>query len=170
MSITRTTLDMPVRIGRRLAAHPLKTGGAVLAADLLSKSAASTLPLKAQYCLASSSICVQHLQNENGTFGAHYEWGMTSKLLMAGSVLSMAAIFVKAKSQINKLALALAIGGSASNLFERFAWGHVTDFIRCGPWYVFNLADASLTASCLLIVYEAVAGLKRNMRRDPSSS
>jgi signal peptidase II len=161
MSIARNTLDIPVRIGRKLAAHPIKAGGAVLAADLLSKSAVGKLPLYVPYCITQSSVCLEHLQNKNGAFGIHFPLGNTfTKFLLLGGTLSLAGLFVKAKSRLTKLATALIIGGSLGNQIERFAWGSVTDFIKLGSWPNFNLADASITAGCLMIAYEALVGTK----------
>jgi lipoprotein signal peptidase len=38
-------------------------------------------------------------------------------------------------------------------MIERLAYGHVTDFIKLGHWYNFNVADASVVAGGLLMVY-----------------
>ena len=39
------------------------------------------------------------------------------------------------------VALGLLVGGSLSNLIDRVAHGHVTDFIDISHWPTFNLAD-----------------------------
>ncbi|MCK5641859.1 MAG: signal peptidase II, partial [Gammaproteobacteria bacterium] len=48
--------------------------------------------------------------------------------------------------RLNKsmLALALIVGGALGNIFDRFAYGYVIDFISVGWWPVFNLADSFL--------------------------
>ena len=40
--------------------------------------------------------------------------------------------------------LGLMLAGAFGNLTDRVVNGHVTDFIDIGPWWIFNLADASI--------------------------
>ncbi len=53
-------------------------------------------------------------------------------------------------------ALALIAGGAVGNLFDRVAFGRVTDFVfwhwHERPWPVFNIADALLLVGGLLMV------------------
>jgi signal peptidase II len=63
------------------------------------------------------------------------------------------------------LALGLLLGGAVGNLVDRllrepgFARGHVVDFIDLPRLFVFNLADASITAAALLIAVFGLRGL-----------
>ena len=54
------------------------------------------------------------------------------------------------------IAYALIIGGALGNLVDRFAYGHVVDFLflHLGDWplFVFNIADAALTVGPALMV------------------
>ena len=43
-----------------------------------------------------------------------------------------------------QLSLGLMVAGAIGNLTDRLVRGHVTDFIDIGPWWIFNLADASI--------------------------
>ena len=49
--------------------------------------------------------------------------------------------------------------GAFGNLADRLTLGHVTDFIDVGPWYIFNLADASIVTG--IVIFGAVLLLTR---------
>ncbi|MEV8434925.1 signal peptidase II [Streptomyces chartreusis] len=48
--------------------------------------------------------------------------------------------------------LGSAVGGATGNLFDRWRHGVVLDFIKCGEWPTFNVADAALCAGVALTV------------------
>jgi signal peptidase II len=58
-------------------------------------------------------------------------------------------------------ALALIIGGAASNLTDRIRYGKVTDFLdfhfRSYHWFTFNLADSAIVVGAFLLVIHLVA-------------
>jgi signal peptidase II len=58
------------------------------------------------------------------------------------------------------VALALIIGGAASNLTDRIRYGRVTDFLdfhfRSYHWFTFNLADSAIVAGAFLLVIHLV--------------
>lgn len=43
-----------------------------------------------------------------------------------------------------RFAIGLQLGGAFGNLFDRIAFGAVTDFIHVGWWPIFNIADSSI--------------------------
>ena len=61
------------------------------------------------------------------------------------------------------VALGLLVGGSLSNLIDRVAHGHVTDFIDVSHWPTFNLADTFIVIGVALLVF----GLWRLDREAP---
>jgi signal peptidase II len=50
-------------------------------------------------------------------------------------------------------ATGLLAGGALGNLADRVRAGEVTDFVDLPPWPPFNLADVSITAGVLLLVW-----------------
>ncbi len=62
-------------------------------------------------------------------------------------------------------ALALILGGALGNLWDRLALGHVVDFIDIyygrAHWPAFNIADAAITLGVLMLVIDALLGMKR---------
>lgn len=60
----------------------------------------------------------------------------------------------KTLSTLELTALSVFLSGVLSNMFERFYYGHVIDYIRLGfiAFPVFNLADIFINAGVILIV------------------
>jgi len=54
-----------------------------------------------------------------------------------------------------RAALGSAIGGAASNLFDRLCRRGIVDFIAVGFWPVFNLADVAIVGGVLLTLCAA---------------
>ena len=52
-----------------------------------------------------------------------------------------------------QLGLGLALGGVASNVYDQFRHGAVTDFLDLGWWPVFNLADAAITLGVITALW-----------------
>lgn len=53
---------------------------------------------------------------------------------------------------ILRLAIGLQLGGAFGNLFDRVAFGAVTDFIDVGWWPIFNIADSSICVGMATLV------------------
>ena len=49
---------------------------------------------------------------------------------------------------------------------DRITQGHVTDFIDVGPWYIFNLADASIVTG--IVLFTGFALFSRPSRNEPA--
>ncbi len=63
------------------------------------------------------------------------------------------------------IATGLLAGGAVGNLADRIRAGAVTDFIDLPPWPPFNLADMSITAGVILLVWIYL----REAEREPES-
>ena len=59
-----------------------------------------------------------------------------------------------------RLSLALILAGAVGNLIDRILFGTVVDFfdfmIGSYHWYIFNVADASVTIGMILYIYNAI--------------
>ena len=53
---------------------------------------------------------------------------------------------------ILRLAIGLQLGGAFGNLFDRVAFGAVTDFIDVGRWPIFNIADSSICVGMATLI------------------
>ncbi len=60
------------------------------------------------------------------------------------------------------LALGLLMGGAVGNLIDRVRLGYVIDFVDMGigtwRWYTFNVADASISVSIVLLLLIGIVG------------
>jgi signal peptidase II len=47
----------------------------------------------------------------------------------------------------------LISSGAIGNILDRILYGYVVDFVKIGSFYVFNVADASITIGSLLLAF-----------------
>jgi signal peptidase II len=73
-----------------------------------------------------------------------------------------------------RLALVLILAGAAGNLYDRFVYGYVVDFLDVYVsdyhWPAFNVADSCITIGVGLLLLDSVLGGAREPRRDPESA
>jgi signal peptidase II len=72
-------------------------------------------------------------------------------IVVAWVTLSHKAPFLE--NTWGRVAMGLAAGGTLGNLIDRVAYGHVTDFLKAGPWPAFNVADSSVVVGIILIAF-----------------
>ncbi len=51
-----------------------------------------------------------------------------------------------------RISLGLQLGGAIGNLTDRIRFGQVTDFVKLGPWPIFNLADACIVVGIIILM------------------
>ena len=54
--------------------------------------------------------------------------------------------------------MGLQIGGGIGNLADRLLLGHVVDFVDLGNWAILNLADLSIFAGFILMLWALKGG------------
>jgi signal peptidase II len=84
------------------------------------------------------------------------------KPLFAVAVAAMLAVVVARlrKRQVDRpnassLALILIGAGAVGNLLDRLTRGYVVDFVRVGPWPIFNVADVLICIGVGLLLVSA---------------
>ena len=111
---------------------------------------------------------IVHSQNRGIAFGlfnndgnSNWSTGLVA-LFSVAAVLVIAALLWNA-ARIERLSLAglsLILGGAAGNLFDRIAFGRVTDFLEFYVgnyhWPTFNVADSAIVVGCGLLLVEQV--------------
>jgi len=106
--------------------------------------------------------------------GISYGLFQTQGALGQGVLLGFKALAVlllwlwlaRAKDRLTALSLGLIIGGAVGNAIDRLAYGWVADFVFFHVstanwrfnWYVFNLADVTIVAGVMGLLYESLAG------------
>ncbi|UDY22478.1 signal peptidase II [Nocardioides sp. Kera G14] len=105
--------------------------------------------------------------------------GMTAVLsciaIVAALVVAWFAL-VKARSPLWALALGLLEAGILGNVVDRIfrepspLKGHVVDFLELPHWPIFNIADCCITVAAILIVIQAMRGVKLDGTLEPKAT
>jgi signal peptidase II len=98
-----------------------------------------------------------HTQNSGAVFGLFRE----NALLFGALSIAVVGLIVlyhgrSPRSLFLSTTLGLLLGGAVGNLIDRLRLGHVVDFVDAGigglRFYTFNVADAAISASILLLI------------------
>ena len=110
---------------------------------------------------------IVHSQNRGAAFGMFdgpaSGWRAQALPALTAAAVVLVSIALWRFRRLDKWlmwGLALILGGAAGNLFDRLAWGRVTDFLLfyIGPfqWPAFNVADSSIVIGSGLVALDAL--------------
>ncbi len=99
-----------------------------------------------------------HIGNSGSAFGLFDDQNV---VLTIASVLGIGVLVLFYRSHphpslLVRLSLGLMLAGAFGNLVDRLVRGYVTDFIDVGPWYIFNVADASIVTGVVILAVTIV--------------
>lgn len=97
---------------------------------------------------------IVHWYNTGAAFGIFKEGGMVFTVLafiVIGAILYYYPQVERSDWPL-RLAMSMQLGGAIGNLIDRLTIGHVTDFISMGTFPVFNIADASISLGCVVLL------------------
>ena len=104
-----------------------------------------------------------YVTNDGMAFGLNFPGGIyffTSVSLLMTVFLGWYFWQQKESDLTLRLSLALILAGAIGNLIDRILFGTVVDFfdfmIGSYHWYIFNVADASVTIGMILYIYDSV--------------
>ena len=104
-------------------------------------------------------VMLVHWSNSGMAFGLGERWGMFLTALGILYVVGMVVIFPRVGDEWwLRFALAIQWGGALGNVVDRLRQGHVTDFIAVGKFPVFNLADAAINISVVILLLGEIFG------------
>ena len=104
-----------------------------------------------------------YIRNEGIAFGIYFEGAETIFIVLP--ILITIYLFYLLKSEefqdkFSQIALFLIIAGAVGNIIDRIFRGYVVDFIdfhlNCMHWYVFNIADSSVTIGLIFLLYSSI--------------
>ncbi|HLF75385.1 MAG TPA: signal peptidase II [Anaerolineales bacterium] len=97
---------------------------------------------------------IVHWYNTGAAFGIFKEGGMVFTVLAFVVIGAILYYFpqVERNDWPLRLAMSMQLGGAIGNLIDRLTIGQVTDFISVGRFPVFNIADASITVGCAVLL------------------
>ena len=156
-------------VERSLVARPMHwlglaaVGLSAIAADQLTKAIVSNQLELGESVHVIGPLYLHHVQNSGIAFGFFQGAASVVTILTAIAVVWMVTYFARAGARhpLLPVALGFLIGGSVSNLVDRFRLGRVTDFIDPRHWPAFNLADVFITVGVLLLLVTIVAVERR---------
>lgn len=104
-----------------------------------------------------------YIRNEGIAFGIYFEGAKTIFIILP--ILITVYLFYLLKNEefqdkFSQLALYLIIAGAVGNIIDRVFRGYVVDFIDFHlngmHWYVFNIADSSVTIGLIFLLYSSI--------------
>jgi signal peptidase II len=104
---------------------------------------------------------VENIGVSMGLFRANSDIGRWALVAVTGLIAAAVAVWItREKARTDVLALGLVLGGALGNIVDRVRFGYVVDFLHFfwgdRSFWVFNVADAAITAGVLLLLYRAL--------------
>jgi signal peptidase II len=102
-----------------------------------------------------------HGQNNGALFGLFRESAPLFAVVSVGVIALIVGYHARSgRSVYLSVTLGLLLGGALGNLIDRFRLGYVVDFVDLGigsfRWYTFNVADAAISVSLVMLVLLAI--------------
>jgi signal peptidase II len=134
----------------------------VLVADQLAKAwVAANVPADRPIRLIDDYLRLVISHNTGGLFGMFRDLAPVFAIASIG-VIGLIVWYHghSGRSLVMSTALGLLLGGAFGNLADRLRFGYVLDFVDMGigsvRWYTFNVADAAISTSLVLLVLVAL--------------
>jgi signal peptidase II len=146
--------------------------GIVVGLDQLTKSwLVSHLGPRQVVEVVGDTIRLVFSENSGALFGLFHDQALLFGLVSLGVIgLIVAYHGHSPRSLYGSIALGLLLGGALGNMIDRLRLGYVVDFVDIGigslRFYTFNVADAAISTSIVLLLAVAVVpGLARFVDR-----
>jgi len=134
----------------------------VLIFDQLTKAwVRSTMTLNEAIPVVGDVIRLTYIHNEGAAFGLSVGPHSSLVFLVLAAVASVLVLYLLLSSpreeRMQRVALALILGGALGNIIDRIRWSMVVDFIQVGVaghyWPIFNVADSAVTLGAVLLAW-----------------
>jgi len=94
-----------------------------------------------------------YVSNKGIVFGLFSDTKFNLLFLSIASLVIIFTLMIYWFKPIPYPIIAMILAGGLGNLIDRVQYGHVVDFIKIHQFYVFNVADASITISMFLFLW-----------------
>ncbi len=99
-------------------------------------------------------INLVNVRNRGIAFGLFTDSGLLLTLVTIAALVGLVVYFFRhAERRLIWVPTGLLLGGALGNMLDRLFRGAVTDFIDIPLWPAFNVADMSITAGVLSLLY-----------------
>ena len=113
--------------------------------------------------ITSKFISIQLIWNEGVAFGLFAFDDKFFYNLITGFIIVIILIlifFIKKTTGIEKYSFLIILAGALGNVFDRFLYSAVPDFIDIHyqnfHWFIFNVADIFITLGVILLIYAEI--------------
>ena len=146
--------------GPARARWPLFIGlaGMILVVDQIVKAwVVGTYQVNTVTPIAGDLVRIALTHNTGALFGMFRDSAILFAIFSIGVIALIVGYEARAgKALVVTLALGLLLGGALGNLVDRLRFGYVVDFVDMGigawRWYTFNVADAAISTSVVLLI------------------
>lgn len=162
MEPSRVADPAPVRTARHWIAFAALAGGIVVVDQLVKQWVLANVAFGSRMVIVGDYLRIEPVQNSGALFGL---FGNQAYLFAALSIGVVGLIIwfhgrsVVTNGWFATLALGLLLGGAIGNLADRLRLGYVVDFVNMGigdvRFYTYNVADAAISTSLVLLVLMA---------------
>ena len=136
----------------------------IVALDQLSKfTVHSSMNLYDSFNVIPYLLNFTYIRNEGIAFGINFPGGKIFFIIFPILITFYLISLLKNKEfedYPSQVALYLIIGGAIGNILDRIFRGYVVDFIDVhingNHWYVFNIADSSVTIGLFFLLYSSI--------------
>jgi len=115
------------------------------------------------FTVIPSLLDFTYIRNEGIAFGINFPGSKIFFIIFPILITFYLISLLKNKEfedNSSQIALFLIIGGAVGNILDRIFRGYVVDFIdfhiNGAHWYIFNVADASVTIGLLFLLYSSI--------------
>lgn len=115
------------------------------------------------FTVIPSLLDLTYIRNEGIAFGINFPGSKIFFIIFPILITFYLISLLKNKEfedNTSQIALFLIIGGAIGNILDRILRGYVVDFIdfhiNGAHWYIFNVADASVTIGLLFLLYSSI--------------
>ncbi len=151
---------MPAR--RAVLAPETAIALVVLVVDQATKALVrAELTLDQPVRIVGDFVRLLYIHNQGAAFGlslgAHSSLVFLVLAALASGLVLFLYLTVSPEERLQRVALALILGGALGNIIDRVRWERVVDFIQVGVgghyWPIFNVADSAVTVGAVLLGY-----------------
>lgn len=113
---------------------------------------------------------VTHAQNYQGIFSLSFGPRWLYIILPCIAMAFVIYLLLRPQSRFVSVLLGLILGGGLGNLIDRIRLGYVVDWISMGVrtwrWATYNIADATLVVSVILLLIRELFFVKSNKKEE----
>ena len=134
----------------------------VLILDQLTKAwVRSSMSLNETIPVLGDVVRLTYIHNEGAAFGLSIGEYSSQVFLVLAAIASVLVLYLLLTApraeRMQRIALALILGGALGNIVDRIRWSMVVDFIQVGVaghfWPIFNVADSAVTVDAAMLAW-----------------